>query len=32
MEPLTKAGMILKVFNRVEDPSISDLPWTFWKK
>jgi len=32
MEPLAKAGMILKVFNRVEDPGVSDLPWTYWKK
>ena len=32
MEPLAKAGMILKVFNRVEDPSVKDHPWTDWKK
>jgi len=32
MEPLAKAGMILKVFNRVADPSAKDHPWTDWKK
>ncbi|MBU3931472.1 MAG: hypothetical protein KKF01_03355, partial [Proteobacteria bacterium] len=32
MEPLAKARMILKVFNRVEDPSLKDHPWTDWKK
>ena len=32
MEPLAKAGMILKVFNRVADPSVTDHPWTDWKK
>jgi hypothetical protein len=32
MEPLAKARMILKVFNRVEDPSRKDHPWTDWKK
>jgi carbon-monoxide dehydrogenase catalytic subunit len=32
MEPLAKAGMILKVFNRVADPSVADHPWTDWKK
>ena len=32
MEPLAKAGMILKVFNRVADPSVKDHPWTDWKK
>ena len=32
MEPLAKAGMILKVFNRVADPSVKDHPWTYWKK
>ena len=32
MEPLAKAGMILKVFNHVEDPSVNDHPWTYWKK
>jgi carbon-monoxide dehydrogenase catalytic subunit len=32
MEPLAKAKMILKIFNRVEDPSLKDHPWTDWKK
>ena len=32
MEPLAKAGMILKVFNRVADPSVKDHPWTDWKE
>jgi carbon-monoxide dehydrogenase catalytic subunit len=32
MEPLAKAGMIIKVFNRVADPSAGDHPWTDWKK
>ncbi len=32
MEPLAKARMILKVFNRVEDPTVKDHPWTDWKK
>ena len=32
MEPLAKARMILKVFNRVEDPSVHDQPWTYWAK
>jgi len=32
MEPLAKARMILKVFNRVDDPSLKDHPWTDWKK
>jgi carbon-monoxide dehydrogenase catalytic subunit len=32
MEPLAKAQMILKVFNREEDPSVKDHPWTDWKK
>jgi carbon-monoxide dehydrogenase catalytic subunit len=32
MEPLAKAGMILKVFNRVADPAAGDHPWTDWKK
>jgi anaerobic carbon-monoxide dehydrogenase catalytic subunit len=32
MEPLAKARMIMKVFNRVEDPSLKDHPWTDWKK
>ena len=32
MEPLAKARMILAVFNRVEDPSSKDHPWTDWKK
>jgi len=31
MEPLAKAKMILKVFNRVEDPGSKDHPWTDWK-
>jgi len=31
-EPLAKAGMILKVFNRVADPAAGDHPWTDWKK
>ena len=31
MEPLAKAGMILKVFNHVEDPDLKDHPWTDWK-
>jgi hypothetical protein len=32
MEPLSKAKMILNVFNRVADPSLTDHPWTDWKK
>jgi len=32
MEPLAKAKMILKVFNHVPDPSVTDHPWTDWKK
>jgi carbon-monoxide dehydrogenase catalytic subunit len=32
MEPPAKAKMILNVFNRVEDPSVKDHPWTDWKK
>jgi carbon-monoxide dehydrogenase catalytic subunit len=32
MEPLAKARMIVAVFNRVEDPSSKDHPWTDWKK
>jgi len=32
MEPLAKAGMILKVFKREKDPSLDDQPWTDWKK
>ena len=32
MEPLSKAKMILNVFNRVADPSATDHPWTDWKK
>ncbi len=32
MEPLAKAKMILNVFNRVPDPSVTDHPWTDWKK
>ncbi len=32
MEPLAKAGMILKVFKREKDPSVDDQPWTDWKK
>ena len=32
MEPLAKAGMILKVFNRVGEPGVKDHPWTDWKK
>jgi carbon-monoxide dehydrogenase catalytic subunit len=32
MEPLAKARMILKDFNRVEDPSVHDQPWTYWAK
>ncbi len=32
MEPLAKAKLILNVFNRVEDPSLKDHPWTDWKK
>ena len=31
MEPLAKAGMILKVFNRVAEPGVKDHPWTDWK-
>lgn len=32
MEPLAKAGMILKVFNRVAEPGAGDHSWTEWKK
>ncbi len=32
MEPLAKAGLIMKVFNRAADPSVNDHPWTDWKK
>jgi len=32
MEPLAKARMILKVFDRIADPSVTDHPWTDWKK
>ncbi len=32
MEAPAKARMILKIFNRVEDPSLKDHPWTDWKK
>ena len=27
-----EGGMILKVFNRIADPSAGDHPWTDWKK
>ncbi len=32
MEPLAKAGMILKVFNGAPDLGAGDHPWTDWKK
>lgn len=32
MEPLAKAGMILKVFNRIAEPGAGDHSWTDWKK
>ena len=32
MEPLAKAKVIMNVFNRVEDASVKDHPWTDWKK
>jgi carbon-monoxide dehydrogenase catalytic subunit len=31
MEPQAKARMIVGVFNRIEDPSVNDHPWTDWK-